>query len=179
MSSPHLDGGGSAEVDDRADGADGRCRGRLDERRHDQRVSVRPDAGDDSDAATAPTPLPGRPDGRSQSSRTARARRGTRSADLTETITVVNHGPGEATGVDLTDALDAAAQVTSIEPGAFTCSSGTPLQCHLADLAAGGEPSFALVVRPLRPGRLIDAVTVSDDQLDPNYANDFAGRQPP
>jgi hypothetical protein len=49
-----------------------------------------------------------------------------------------------------------------------------PLQCHLAELAAGATQSLALVVRPLRPGHLINAVTVSGNQLDPSYANNSA-----
>ena len=93
---------------------------------------------------------------------------------LTDTITVVNNGPGEATGVDLTDALDAAAQVMAIEPGPFTCSTGAAVQCSLAELAPGASESLEVHVRPLRPGQLIDDVTASDDEFDPNYANDSA-----
>ena len=58
---------------------------------------------------------------------------------LTDTITVINNGPGAATGVDLTDALDAAAQVTAIDPGASTCDSGADIQCSLAELAPGAS----------------------------------------
>ena len=93
---------------------------------------------------------------------------------LIDTIIVVNNGPGEATGVDLTDALDAAAQVTAIDSGAFTCSSGAAVQCSLAELAPGASETLEVHVRPLRRGLLIDDVTASDDQFDPNYANDSA-----
>ena len=93
---------------------------------------------------------------------------------LTDTITVVNNGPGTATGVDLTDALSAAAQVIAIEPGAFTCSSGAVIQCSLSELGPGASESIEVRVQPLRPGQLIDAVTVSDDQFDPSYANESA-----
>ncbi|HEY1568349.1 MAG TPA: DUF11 domain-containing protein, partial [Solirubrobacteraceae bacterium] len=93
---------------------------------------------------------------------------------ITDTITVVNHGPGDATGVDLTDALDAAAEVVAIRPGAFSCTSGVVIQCSLADLAPGAFASLAVRLRPLRPGQLADGVVASDDQPDPNVTNDFA-----
>ena len=170
----HLDAGGSAEADvvitePTTDAVAGSA--------NDASISAPqfdPTPGNDSSAATAPMPLPDAPVADLSVQDRESASRDPLDGALTETITVVNHGPGEATGVDLTDALDAAAQVTAIQTGAFTCTSGLPLQCHLAELAAGSTASFALVVRPLRPGHLIDAVTVSGDQLDPSYANDFA-----
>jgi uncharacterized repeat protein (TIGR01451 family) len=171
---PRLDAGGSAEADivimePAADAAAGSI--------NDASISAAqfdPTPANDSGAATAPMPLPGAPMADLSVQDRESASRDALGGALTETITVVNHGPGEATGVDLTDVLDAAAQVTAVEPGAFTCSSDMPVQCHLAQLAAGASQSFAVVVRPLRPGHLIDAVTVSGNQLDPSYANDFA-----
>jgi uncharacterized repeat protein (TIGR01451 family) len=171
---PHLDAGGSAQADivimePAGDAAAGST--------NDATISASqpdPTPANDSSAATAPMPLPGAPPADLSVQDRESASRDALDGTLTETITVVNHGPGAATGVDLTDALSAAAEVTAIEPGAFTCSSGMPVQCHLSELAAGASHSFALVLRPLRPGHLIDAVTVSGNQLDPTYANDFA-----
>jgi uncharacterized repeat protein (TIGR01451 family) len=171
---PRLDAGGSAEADivtmePAGDAAAGST--------NDASISASqfdPTPANDSSAATAPMPLPGAPPADLSVQDRESASRDALDGTLTETVTVVNHGPGAATGVDLTDALSAAAEVRAIEPGAFTCSSGVPVQCHLAELAAGASQSFALVVRPLRPGHLIDAVTVSGNQLDPSYANDFA-----
>ena len=169
----HLDGGGSAEAEvvrsePMADGSTGSS--------SDATVSATqfdPTPADNSDTTTAPAPLPDAPTADLSVQDRESASQDSLDGALTETVTVVNHGPGEATGVDLTDALDAAAQVTAVEPGAFTCTSGMPVQCHLADLAAGASDSFAVVVRPLRPGHFIDAVTVSGTQPDPSYANDF------
>ncbi|MGZ4311095.1 MAG: hypothetical protein ACXVR1_03200 [Solirubrobacteraceae bacterium] len=170
---PHLDAGGSAAADivimePAEDAAAGSTT--------DASVTAAqfdPTPANDSTAATAPMPLPGAPPADLSVHDQESSSRDSLGGTLTETITVVNNGPGAATGVDLTDALDAPAQVTAIEPGAFTCGTGLPLQCHLAELAAGASHSFALVVRPLRPGHLIDAVTVSSSQLDPSYSNDF------
>jgi hypothetical protein len=62
----------------------------------------------------------------------------------------------------------------AIDQGAFTCSPGAAVQCGLTDLAPGESESLEVHIRSLRPGRLIDDVTASDDQFDPNYANDSA-----
>ena len=171
---PHLDAGGSAEADvvivePAADALAGST--------NDASISAAqfdPTPANDTNAVTAPMPLPGAAPADLSVLDHESTSRDALDGTLTETITVVNHGPGAATGVDLTEALDAAVQVTAVEPGVFTCGSGMPLQCHLGELAAGVSRSFAVVVRPLRPGHLIDAVTVSGNQLDPSYINDFA-----
>jgi uncharacterized repeat protein (TIGR01451 family) len=92
----------------------------------------------------------------------------------TETITITNDGPGTATGVDITDALDAAANVIDVKPGSASCASRTPLICTIDALAKGASLTIELEVRPLRPGRLIDAVSISDYEPNALLANDFA-----
>ena len=92
----------------------------------------------------------------------------------TEAITITNDGPGTATGIDITDALGAAAEVIAVSPGSASCTSSTPLVCTIDALPAGASLTIELEVRPLRPGRLIDAVSVSDDQPNPLLAHDFA-----
>jgi uncharacterized repeat protein (TIGR01451 family) len=92
----------------------------------------------------------------------------------TEAITITNDGPGTATGVDITDALDAAAQVIAVKPGSASCTSNAPLVCTIDALPAGASLTIDLEVRPLRPGRLIDAVSVSDDEANALLAHDFA-----
>ena len=94
--------------------------------------------------------------------------------EITDTITVVNHGPGTATAVDLTDGLSAAAELITVKPGAASCSSEAPLHCTFPSLAPGESFSVDLVFGELRPGRVIDAASVSADDAEPNYANDFA-----
>jgi uncharacterized repeat protein (TIGR01451 family) len=92
----------------------------------------------------------------------------------TETIKITNDGPGTATGVDITDALNAAAEVIAVKPGSASCTSRAPLVCTIDSLPAGASLTIDLEVRPLRPGRLIDAVSVSDDQPNALLARDFA-----
>jgi hypothetical protein len=92
----------------------------------------------------------------------------------TEAITITNDGPGTATRVDITDALDAAAEVIAVKPGSASCTSRTPLVCTIDALPDGARLTIELEVRPLRPGRLIDAVSVSDDDPNALLAHDFA-----
>jgi hypothetical protein len=92
----------------------------------------------------------------------------------TEAITITNDGPGTATGVDITDALDAAAEVIAVKPGSASCTSTTPLVCTIDALPAGASLTIDLEVRPLRPGHLIDAVSVSDKEPNRLISHDFA-----
>jgi uncharacterized repeat protein (TIGR01451 family) len=92
----------------------------------------------------------------------------------TEAITITNDGPGTATGIDITNALDAAAEVIAIKPGSASCTSSTPLVCAIDALPEGATLTIELEVRPLRPGNLIDAVSVSDDDPNALLARDFA-----
>jgi uncharacterized repeat protein (TIGR01451 family) len=172
-----LEGGGSAEVnvvivEPAGDAVSGS--------RNDATVTASqfdPTPGNASDAETAPMPpaaAPGAPtidlaveDHESSQSVPL-------GGTLTKTITVINHGPGTATAVDLTDALSAATQLSAVKPGAATCTSTAPLHCTFASLAPGASATITLVLRPLRPGRLIDATAVSATEAETNYANNTA-----
>ncbi|MGZ4194863.1 MAG: DUF11 domain-containing protein [Solirubrobacteraceae bacterium] len=93
---------------------------------------------------------------------------------IIDTITVVNDGPATATNVDLTDGLSAAAELVAVNPGGASCGSDVPLHCTFPSLAPGKSFSIDLIFRELRPGRVINAASVSADDPEPNYANDFA-----
>jgi large repetitive protein len=170
----HLDAGGSAEADIvLVEPAGDALAGST----SDASISASqfdPTPSNDSGEATAVMPAPGAATADLVIQDHESSAQDTLGGTLIDTITVVNNGPGGATGVDLTDALDAAAQVIAIDPGAFTCSSGAAVQCSLGELAPGESETLEVHIRPLRPGRLIDDVTASDDQFDPNYANDSA-----
>jgi large repetitive protein len=170
----HLDAGGSAVADIVLVEPAGDARAGSTSEASISASQFDPTPSNDSGNATAPMPVPGAPMADLVIEDHESSSQDTLGGTLTDTITVVNNGPGAATGVDLTDAMDAAAQVIAVEPGAFTCSSGADIQCSLAELAPGASETLEVHVRPLRPGRLIDDVTASDDELDPNYANDSA-----
>ena len=93
---------------------------------------------------------------------------------LTEAITITNDGPDAATGVDITDVLSAATELVAVNPGSASCASTLPLHCSIATLPVGASQTIDLTVRPLRPGSLLDAVTVSSDDFDPHLATDAA-----
>ena len=133
-----------------------------------------PTPANDSDAVTAPMPPPAGtivPTADLDISDQQSAQEVPLGGTLTETIKVVNNGPDAATGVDLTDALTGAAEVVDVNPGAASCSSDAPLSCSFASIPSGASEDIELTLRPLRPGILTDAATVSSDELDPDYAN--------
>jgi uncharacterized repeat protein (TIGR01451 family) len=170
----HLDAGGSAEVDVVMPEPTGDAMAGSANEASLSAAQFDPTPADDSDMAMAPMPPPGAAPADLAIQDHESTSQDHLGQTITDTITVVNRGPGGATGVDLTDALDAAVQVVAIHPGAFSCGSHSVLQCSLADLAPGASASFGVIVRPLRPGQLTDGVAASDDELDPNFANDFA-----
>jgi uncharacterized repeat protein (TIGR01451 family) len=93
---------------------------------------------------------------------------------VTETITVVNSGPDTATGVDVTDGLSAAAEVTALDAPGATCASTVPLHCTFPSIAPGSSRVIKMIVRPLRAGRLTDAADVSTDQAEAVYADNVS-----
>jgi len=174
---PHLDGGGSAEVhvviaEPAGDAVSGsRSEATVTADQFD------PTPANASEAVTAPAPPAAGPTAptadlavQEQESSQSVPLGGT----LTKTITVVNNGPAAATGVDLTDALSAATEPVAVKPGAASCTSEAPLHCTLATLPAGASFAIELALRPLRPGTLIDAATVSATEVETNYANNVA-----
>ena len=171
---PHLDAGGSAVADIVLVEPAGDALAGSTSEASISAAQFDPTPSNDSGDATAPMPATGVATADLAVQEKESSAQDTLGGTLIDTITVINNGPGAATGVDLTDALDAAAQVTAIDPGAFTCDSGAYIQCSLAELAPGASATLEAHVRPLRPGQLIDAVTASDDEFDPSYANDSA-----
>ena len=73
---------------------------------------------------------------------------------MTYTLTVVNEGPSDATGVVLTESIPAG--TTVVEPLPDGCTGTGPITCDLGDLAAGGSVPSTSCSRsptPSRPGR--------------------------
>jgi large repetitive protein len=113
----HLDAGGAAEVDvvitePGGDAASGST--------NEATISASqfdPTPSNDSGEATAPMPPPGAAPADLAIQESESSSQEALGGVLTDTITVVNDGPGAATGVDLSDALDAAAELIAIDPG--------------------------------------------------------------
>ncbi|HUL51531.1 MAG TPA: hypothetical protein VLU94_02990, partial [Candidatus Nitrosotalea sp.] len=90
-------------------------------------------------------------------------------------LSVTNQGPGDATGVVLTDDLDAQAELVSVglSQGTWTVT-GQTVRCDLGPLAAGGSVSATIVVRPLSPGNLTNTTSVVADVLDRDLSDNSA-----
>ena len=96
-----------------------------------------------------------------------------RQADYT--LTVTNHGPATATGVQLTNDLP-----PDVDPEAITRSQGTchtdadPVLCDLGMLLSDETATVRIDV--IRPGgtTLPNRAAINGDQLDPDPLNNFA-----
>ena len=94
--------------------------------------------------------------------------------DLTYTLTVTNHGPGDATGVVLTDSLPPDVDLVSVSPSQGTCTGTNPITCSLEDLDSGASATVTIVVRPQIPGTICDEASVDGVEPDPNLNNNHA-----
>ena len=91
---------------------------------------------------------------------------------LTYTITVMNNGPGTATGVQVVDSLPPGAIVfgpASSSQGA--CSGTVTVVCDLGTLAAGAQATVTINVIPTVTGNLSNAAMVAAFETDPDLAN--------
>ena len=89
-------------------------------------------------------------------------------------ITIANPVPTPPPASTSPSALDAAAELIAVNPGSSLMQPGPPLHCTLATLAPGASLTIEQTLRPLRPGPLIDAASVSAGQIDANRANNLA-----
>jgi uncharacterized repeat protein (TIGR01451 family) len=92
--------------------------------------------------------------------------------DLTYTLTITNLGPETATGVLVTDTLPAGFSVTSVTPGAPTCTlSGNTLTCNLGTLTPEAAEAVTVIGSPNQGGVLHNTATVAANEPDFNPAN--------
>ncbi len=98
------------------------------------------------------------------------------SGTITYTIEVVNNGPSDASGVQVTDALPEGVVIASSN-GCAEDPNASPT-CTLGDLAAGDSTTYNLDVRvdPGTVGGLDNTVVVSSLAADPNEANNTAAQ---
>lgn len=94
--------------------------------------------------------------------------------NLTYTIEVTNNGPSVATGVTVTDTLDAGTFLVSTT-GCSEDPNGVPT-CTLGTLAVGNSASFTVEVTVLDAvlGTITNTATVAADGTDPNPADNTA-----
>jgi len=84
-------------------------------------------------------------------------------------LTVINHGPDNATDVVVTDVLPVGLIGDDIHPDLSL--SGQTMTWSVGELAVGEEKSIRIIVRPDGPGRWTNTATVAGAQVDPNMTN--------
>jgi uncharacterized repeat protein (TIGR01451 family) len=95
-------------------------------------------------------------------------------ATSTFTITVVNNGPGAATGTSVLDALPPGLTLVSAKTTLGSCVSGPPIACAIGSLPNGGSAIITVVVRAATPGAHLNRASVTETQADSNLANNTA-----
>ncbi len=98
---------------------------------------------------------------------------------LAYTIIVENHGPSDATGVFVTDALPVGVAYDASQSSQQCAEAGAMVVCNLGDLAA--DASIELVIAVNLPvttvGTLVNTASVSANQFDPDQTNNEATAQ--
>lgn len=94
--------------------------------------------------------------------------------NLTYTITVKNNGPGDATGVVLTDRLSPQGELFDVESPQGSCSGVAVVTCQLGALASGSEATVQIVATPAESGEIRNAVEVAANESDPDLSDNTA-----
>jgi uncharacterized repeat protein (TIGR01451 family) len=93
--------------------------------------------------------------------------------NLTNTVTVTNSGPADATGLIITDTLPAGASLVSVSGGSFVSTNGQVV-CSIGNLAANGSASVTIVAAPAQTGFFTNSVIVAANEEDLNTNNNSA-----
>jgi uncharacterized repeat protein (TIGR01451 family) len=92
--------------------------------------------------------------------------------DIVYTIIVENDGPGDATGVELTDDVPALTSFVSAIATQGDCSEASgSVTCDLGDLASGASATITLTVLADEPGEVTNTAAVSANEHDPDETN--------
>ena len=94
---------------------------------------------------------------------------------ITFTVTVTNSGPGEATGVQVSDGLPAGLTLVSSTPSQGTYSPDTSVW-EVEGLASGAAATLALAARVEQAGEVTNVATRTvAEQFDPDPSNNAGG----
>jgi len=95
-------------------------------------------------------------------------------SSVTFTVTATNHGPGNATGVQVTDLLPAGLTFISATPSVGTYNSGTGVWT-IGSLANGANATLSITATVTATAALTNTATkTAEDQVDPVSGNNSA-----
>jgi uncharacterized repeat protein (TIGR01451 family)/CSLREA domain-containing protein len=87
------------------------------------------------------------------------------------TLAIANAGPGDATGVKVTDTLPDGLEFVAAEPSQGTCSGTTTITCDLGTVAAEQSVDVVIRARATREGQFTNTATVGSDGNFPEVTN--------
>jgi uncharacterized repeat protein (TIGR01451 family) len=93
---------------------------------------------------------------------------------LTYTVAVHNAGPDAASGVEVANQLPSGVVFARATPTAGACDApapGGPVTCSVGALASGSDAQVEIVAYPTDNGSILDAATVSANEVDPTPAD--------
>lgn len=93
--------------------------------------------------------------------------------DMVYSISVVNNGPANASGVSITDSLPPSVNFVSAAPSQGSCSTaGNVVSCNLGAINDGAGATINITVEPTQEGTVTNNVSVQGNQEDPYAPND-------
>lgn len=95
-------------------------------------------------------------------------------SNLTYTVTVTNHGPWAATGVQLTNALPAGATFVSATSGSY--STNGSVVWNIGALAKDAVATTTIVIAPATTGSAVLTSAVTGNESDPNTLNNVISK---
>ncbi len=93
---------------------------------------------------------------------------------ITDTFTISNNGPAQATEVMFTDTLPAGTSYAGASASQGSCMGTTTVTCSLGVLNAGASATVTVMLTPSQAGSVSNTASVSGAQPDPDPANNMA-----
>ena len=94
--------------------------------------------------------------------------------NITWTITVVNNGPNNATGVTVADAIPGGTAFVSATSTQGTCTGTAMLNCQIGNLSVGQTVTITLVTTANQTGTIPNTAIVVGNEAETNTANNRA-----